>query len=176
MKVVILGTGDMTKILRFTKVSESELKKLVDAVGKLIAEKGHELVIIPDRGIPTEVAKAYKRNKGRKVYGIIPVKDKKFGIKHLEPYLNLVDKKIEVEHWYDADGEIAASGEICIVIGLSPGIVREIAVLKYHYRYHNSKTKVFWFRNTISQEMPKEVEEEIPITYVNSVEELEKYL
>lgn len=172
MKVTILGTGDLTKIPRFTKISKEELKDLITNLGKLIAEKGHELVIIPDRGIPIEVAKIYKKHGGKKVYGVIPTKDKQYGTKYIKPYLSLVDERIEVDSWYDADGEIAASGDICIVVGMSPGIMREVTVLKYHYRYLNSKTKVVWFKNTISSLIPKEIEEEIPIIYINSINDL----
>ena len=176
MKISVLGTGDLTKIPRFTNITREELEKLITDLAKLIAKKGHELVIILDRGIPTEIAKLYKEAHGKKVYGIVPIKDKKYGVKHIQPYLYLLDKKIEVDSWYDADGGIAASGDICIVIGMSPGIMREVTVLKYHYRYLNSKTKVFWFRNTITSPVQKEIEEEIPINYITSIKELEKVL
>ena len=176
MKVSVLGTGDLTKIPRFTKVSKEELKGIIKELGKLIAEKGHELIIIPDIGIPVEVAKAYKASDGKRVYGIVPTKDKRFGTKHIQPYLHLLDEQIEVDSWYDADGEIAAAGDVCIVVGMSPGIMREVSVLKYHYRYLNSKTKLIWFKNTISSPVPKEIEEEIPIKYINSVKELEEFI
>ncbi len=176
MKVVVLGTGDLTKILRFTRISEKELRALVDSVARLLAEKGHEIVIIPDRGIPVEVAKIYKQNGGRRVWGVVPTKDKVYGTKHIAPNLRLLDERIEVDSWYDADGTIAASGDVCIVFGMSPGIMREFTVLKYHYRYLKSETRVIWFRNTISAPIAKEIEEEIPVTYVNSVEELAKVI
>jgi len=176
MRVVVLGTGDLTKIPRHTKLKENELKKLVEDVATLIAIKGHELVIVPDRGIPTEVARIYKEKGGKKVYGLVPVKDAKFGDKHIQPYLHLLDEKIEFDHWYDVDGEIAAAGDVCIIFGISPGIMREFCILKYHYRYLKSKTRVVWFKNTLSQPVQKEIEEEIPITYISSVKELEKIL
>ncbi len=175
MKISILGTGDLTKIPRFTKFSKEKLKKLINNLGKLLAEKSHEIVVIPDRGVPTEVAKVYRENGGKKVYGVVPVKDKKYGTRHIQPYLKLIDERIKVDSWYDADGEIASLGKLCIIIGLSPGILREVTVLKYHYRYLNCKTKIIWFKNTITA-VPKEVEEEIPITYISSLKELEKYL
>ncbi len=176
MKIVMLGTGDLTKIPRFTKISEEKLKKLIIDLGKLIAKKGHELVIIPDRGIPTEVAKVYKEKDGKKVYGLVPTKDQEYGVRHIEPYFHLLDEKIDVDSWYDADGKIASSGDVCIVVGMSPGIMREVTVLKYHYKYLESKTKVIWFKNTISSKIPKEIEEEIPITYIRSIRELKKLI
>ncbi len=176
MRISILGTGDLTKIPRFTSITKGELENLVSDIAKVIAKKGHEIVIIPDRGIPTEVAKIYKQNGGKKVYGVVPTKDKKYGIRHIQPYLPLIDEKIEVDSWYDADGEIASQGDVCVIVGMSPGIMREFTVLKYHKRYLNNKTKVIWFKNTLSSPIPKEIEEEIPITYVNSVKELEKLI
>jgi hypothetical protein len=176
MKAAILGTGDLTKIPRYTEMKEDELRKLIEDVSEVLVKKEYEIVIVPDRGVPIEVAKIYKEKGGKKVYGLVPTKDTKFGDRHIQPYLHLLDERIELDHWYDVDGEIAAAGDVCIVIGLSPGIMREVSVLKYHRRYLDSKTKVIWFRNTMSQPIQKEIEEEIPITYVSSVEELEKIL
>lgn len=176
MKVVVLGTGDLTKIPRHTKLKAEELRKLIVDIGRYLAEKGHDLIIIPDRGVPLEVAKIYKENKGKRLFGIVPVNDKEFGIEYIGANLSLLDEKIPVDHWYDADGKIAASGAVTIIIGMSPGIVREITVMKYHYKYLHSKTKLIWFRNTIDQELPKSIMEEIPMTYVNSFEELRKLL
>ena len=176
MRVSVLGTGDMTKIPRMVGLPESEVKKIIVKVGVLLAVKGHELVIIPDRGVPIEIAKVYKDNGGKQLLGIVPTKDTQYGTTFIEGNLSLLDKQLEVDHWYDADGEIAAAGDVCIVIGMSPGIMREVCVLKYHYRYLNSKTKVVWFKNTLSAPLPKEIAEEIPITYVESVEELERFL
>ncbi len=176
MRVVVLGTGDLTKIPRFTKISEKQLRELVDEVARLLAEKGCELVIIPDRGIPSEVARVYKQNGGKRVWGVVPTKDKVYGVKHIQPYLHLLDKRIKVDSWYDADGTIAASGSVCVVFGMSPGIMREFAALKYHYRYLGNKTKVIWFKNTISAPIAREITEEIPVIYVDSIEELAKLI
>ena len=176
MKVVVLGTGDLTKIPRFTKINKKELNEMINSLGGMIAKKGHELIIVPDRGIPAEVAKAYKAADGKRVIGVVPVNDKQYGVKHLEPFLGLLDEKIEVEHWYDANGEIAAAGDICIIMGMSPGIMAEICLLKYHYRHLGSKTRVYLLKNCMSGEIPKEIEEEFEFNYINSVKELEKVL
>ena len=90
MKVSVLGCGDPGKILRFSKTGEDELKLIISGVGRLVAGKGHELVIIPDRGVPAEVAKVYRESGGKKVIGVVPVNDSRFGIEHLKPYLHLV--------------------------------------------------------------------------------------
>jgi len=178
MRITILGTGNLGKIPRFTKISKERLGKMISDAARLIAEAGHEIVIIPDRGIPVEFAKLYKKFGGKKVYGIVPVKDKKYGTKHIKGNLKLIDEQIKVDSWYDADGEIAAAGELSIIFGMSPGIVREFSVLKYHYRYLGSKTKVLWFENTISRKLPEEIMEEFKgkVFYIKSVDDLKKFI
>ena len=47
---------------------------------------------------------------------------------------------------------------------------------KVFLKYLKSKTKLVWFKNTLSDLIPKEIEEEILITFINSVEELKELL
>ena len=175
MKISILGAGDITNVSKYTEVSELELQDLIEKIGKLIAEKNHELIIIPNKGIPLEIAKIYKQ-KGGKVFGVIPTQDKDYGNEHIKDFIDIINEKISVDSWYDADGKIAAFGDLCLVIGLSAGTMRALTALKFHYKYKNSKTKLIIFKNTISSKIQKEIAEEIPITYINSINELEKIL
>jgi len=176
MRISLLGAGDLTKIARFTNLSEQELENLIEKIAKLIAEKNHEIIIIPNRGIPLEIAKIYKENGGKRVFGVVPIKDKDYGLAHIKEFLPLIDEKIGVDSWYDADGKIAASGDICIVVGLSPGVMRAMTALKFHYKYKNCKTKLVVFRTALSSPIQEEISEEIPIIYVDSVDELKRFL
>ncbi|MEM2974143.1 MAG: hypothetical protein QW112_00740 [Candidatus Micrarchaeia archaeon] len=157
MKVSILGAGDVTKIHRFGKVSEEEARQLLDEVGMIIARKGMDLVCVPARGIPYEVAKAYRAAGGRKVIGVVPRDDKRYGIKHIQDYMDIMDEEINIGNWYDLNGEIAAQGDFAVCIGMSSGAMIDIAMMKYHYKYLGSKTRIIIFENTISQRLPKEI-------------------
>ena len=177
MKIVILGSGDSSKIWRNTNLTEKKIKDLVHSVGKLLAEKDAELVILPARGIPYSIAKAYKKNNGKKIIGLVPSKDKRYGIKHIKKYLGIEDKREKVKDWYNLNGEIAAKGDYCLVIGMSPGVMTEICMLKYHYKYLRSDTKLIIFRNTISEPLPKEIEEDLKkVNYIYSADELAELL
>jgi len=176
MRISILGTGDLNKISRHTNLSEEELQELIKQIATILAQKGYELVIIPNQGIPFEIAKIYKQQGGKKVLGVVPTKDKDYGLNHIKEFLSLIDEKIPVDSWYDADGKIAAFGDICISIGLSPGVLRALTALKFHYKYKNCKTKLIIFQNTLSSPIHKEIEEEIPINYINTIKELESFL
>lgn len=176
MKISLLGAGDITKISRHTDTSEQDLKKLIENLGKILAEKRHEIVIIPNKGIPLEISKIYKSRGGKKVIGVVPTQDKDYSLSHIQKFLPLIDEKLEVDSWYDADGKIAAFGDICISIGMSPGVMRALTALKFHYKYKNCKTKLIIFENTLSSPIQPEIQEEIPINYINSIKELEKFL
>jgi len=177
MKVSIIGSGDITKISRFTSLNEEQVKELIRKIGALLAKKGVELVILPSRGIPYEVAKVYKEHNGKKVIGLVPKSDTRYGIEHIKQYLNIADEQIDIGNWYTLNGEIAASGDLCICVGLSPGVMTEISMLKYHYKYLNCETRLIIFENTISEKLSKEVEEDLKnIYYIKTTDELEKLL
>jgi len=174
MKVSILGAGDISKIHRYSKLSEEEVKKLIQDLGKFLAKKQVELVIVPARGIPYEVAKVYKANNGKKVIGAIPKDDKDYGVMHIKEYLHIADEQFNIGDWYDLNGRIAAQGDIAICLGLSGGAICDIAMLKYHYKYLNNKTQLYIFENTLSQKLPKELEEDLKgnLHYIKSIKEL----
>jgi len=177
MKVTIIGCGDITKIHRFAGMSESESNDLVDRVGKLLAESNVEIVLVPARGIPYEVAKAYKKYGGRKVIGAVPFDDVEFGLNHIAEYRHISDEDVNIGDWYDLNGRIASWSEVTVCIGLSAGVICDIAMLKYHYKYKGSDTKLVVFKNTISQPLPKELEEELKhLHYITSVDELKPFL
>lgn len=126
--------------------------------------------------MPLEISKVYKRVEGKKVYGLVPTKDKDFRIKHIELYLPFIDEKIEVDAWYEAASKITSSSDACIVVGIPAGIMRALTVLKFHYRFRNCKTKPVLFKNTISSPLHKEIKKDIPIDYISSIKELENFL
>lgn len=176
MRISILGAGDVTKISRFTGMSEAELNNLIEEIAQLLIDKGLEIVIIPNRGIPLEIAKKYKEKGGKKILGVVPTQDKDYGLAHIEEFIEIPDDRIDVDSWYDADGKIASEGDICLTIGMSPGVMRALTALKFHQKYKGNKTKLIVFKNTLSKEIHEEIAEEIPITYVESLEQLKELI
>ncbi len=178
MKISILGAGDISKIHRFSKMSEKDIKTLIHDLGKLLAEQKHEIIIVPARGIPYEVAKIYKEYNGPKVIGAIPKDDKEYGTMHIKEYLHISDEEFNIGNWYDLNGKIAAQGDIAICLGLSGGAICDVAMLKYHYKYLKNKTKLIIFKNTLSSKLHPELEEDLKghLTYIKSIKELTELL
>jgi ABC-type ATPase with predicted acetyltransferase domain len=61
---------------------------------------------------------------------------------------------------------------------MSSGAICDVAMLKYHYKYKGSKTKIIIFKNTISKKLPKEIEEDLGdnLKYINKVSQLKRIL
>lgn len=179
MKITIIGTGDIDIIHKNTKVSKRKLEKLLKDIAKLLVDIGAEIIILPARGIPYEFAKLYKKFGGKKVHGMIPIKCPFYGEKTkyiIGDYLDVIDKKINFNSWYDVDGNIATMGDYTICFGLSAGAMAEISEMKYNLMYKGRKTKLIIFKNTVSRTLHKEVEVDIKPVYIDSVSELKKIL
>ena len=176
MKVSLIGPGSIEKIWKFSKLNKEKTLKLIEDIGKLLAEKA-EIIALPSRGAPLEIAKAYKEYGGKKFIGVVPSKDKRYGINHIKEYIGVEDKRINFRDWYNLNGEIAAMGDYCIVFGLSAGTMTEICMLKYHQKLRNSKTKLIIFKNTISSKFQKEILADLKnVYYATDVKGLRKIL
>jgi hypothetical protein len=177
MKVSILGAGDREKVLKHAGLKAEELDSLIKATGETLARLGAEIIIVPARGIPLEVARAYKKAGGKSVTGLVPRDDKRYGLGHIEEYLGEADQEVNIGTWYDLNGEIASQGQASICIGLSPGAMLDMCFMKYHRKYLGSKTRLIIFENTISRRLQPELEQDLgQITYIKSAQELEKAL
>src|SRR3989338_6154628 len=99
MKLSIIGSSSKDTILKNSKISQEDLNALISQLGTYAASLAAELIIVPDEGIPFEVAKAYKDAGGHQLVGIVPLWDKKFGIEHIREFLSILDKKVDVQSW-----------------------------------------------------------------------------
>ena len=173
MKLSIIGSSSKDTILKNSKISQEDLNALISQLGTYAASLAAELIIVPDEGIPFEIAKAYKEAGGHKVTGIVPLLDKKFGVEHIREFIGILDETVDVKTWYEADGEIASFGDLCICIGLSPGSLVEICMMKYHAKFLDKKIPLIIFENTFSGKLPEEIKEQLyELTYVQRMDEL----
>ncbi len=184
MKIAVLGPGNIELISKHSQLSEEEVNNFIKDFGKFLAENGFEIIIAVDRGIPYEVAKVYKKNKGRKVYGVLPKSHEKYQEgkeEAIKSYLEVVDEKIKVDSWYHLNGEIASFGDIAVSFGLSCGTMADIVFLYFHYKYLNGKTRLLMYLPSMSSKLPKEIEDCLAVKgkkheYVDSFENLKKKL
>ncbi len=147
MRVVLIGPGDVDyHYTHLLKIEKERLREEIDKIAKALVDSNSEIVLLPDRGIALEVAKAYKALGGKTVLGTVPFKDLDFGIKHLEPYMGMeiVGEKlfsgfIDTVTWYKQDLTIGLFGDAILVLGYSLGSLGELMYAYYIYKLLNNK-------------------------------------
>ncbi len=142
-----------------------ERKKLIDKVSKIIAKSGNEIVLTPDKDSLLEYfGKQYLKFKGKKIWLIIPTKDKDH-----KKYLNTeLGEVITCTAWDRQADEFNRQSDLFICLGYSWGAMKEIACAQYF-----NKKKTYTIKEFISKELPKELS--FLVEYI-SIKELEEKL
>jgi len=170
---LIAGPTDRTKIFRFGNISQREYPIFLKEIGKVLAKNLSQINLVPDEGVPLDIAKAYKRARGELVVGYIP----KGGHPTLERYFNFCDKIEEFDTgWSGLNTCLSLRGDLIMVFGLSPGTLVEIAYTKYHKKYLERKIPILVDRRTINGTFSPELLDELTLQYFSSNNELNKIL
>lgn len=176
LKVSIIGPSDPWYITGHTRLTRNAVINLTEQVGRLLAKHDIEIIFVPDTGVAHFVAKAYKKADGPKVIGIVPKDPEPFGVRHLEPQMEVVDEVKELPDWYNITGKICREGDFVICMGTSPGTMAELSWMKFYWSLFGADKRVIVFLNTLSNPIPSEVEEGLWLIYIDSVEQLEEIL
>ena len=170
---LIAGPTDRTKIFRFGNISEEEYPIFLKERGKVLARNISQINLVPDDGVPLDIAKAYKMAGGGLVVGHIP----KGGHPPLEKYFNLCDKIEEFDTgWSGLNTCLSLRGDLITVFGLSPGTLVEMAYTKYHKKYLGREIPILVDKRTIGGTFPPELLDELKLQYFSSNHELNKIL
>lgn len=147
MRIVVIGPGDVNKhaklLARHGKIkSEDAYWKRADVVVDKL--KGKEIILLPDDGLPFEIAYRAKERFGDKVttYAAVPWDDKEFGTDHLRPQLNAItnngrrvfDHVINTGTWRDQHFVFGLLGDAILYLGNTPGTFYELGNAYYLYK------------------------------------------
>jgi len=147
MKISLIGAGDIEyHYFNLLKLDKNIFEKEIRDIAKILADSKTELVLLPDRGLPFEIAKLYKEVGGKKAYGTVPLSDKDFGIMHLKKYIDaetngkkVFDKIIDTENWYKQDLTCCLYADSILLLGLSTGSLGELSYAFYLYKLFMGK-------------------------------------
>lgn len=162
LRVALIGAGNIKfHYFELLKIPEQEFNQQIEQIAKVLAESNVELVLLPDRGAPFEVAKRYKEFNGSRVYGTVPLLDKDFGIGHLQPYINaeqdgkkIFDEIIDTKTWYKQDVIICNFGDIILMLGNSLGSLGELAYAYYLYKlFYGEKPEIEVMKKKIDSQI-----------------------
>lgn len=142
IRVSLIGAGNIKyHYLELLNLKKEEVDREIDCISRVLVDSNVEIVFLPDRGVPFEVAKKYKQYGGRKVYGTVPSSDKDFGIEHLKSYISaeidgkkVIDGIIDTENWYKQDLTCCIFGDVILMLGNSLGSLGELVYGYYLYK------------------------------------------
>ncbi len=148
MKIGIIGPS---KVREKEKISE---------LAMAVSESGHEIVLTPDKGSSSEFfAKEYIKNKGKKVYEVVPLEDREFGYS----WINLdLGEHINCKTWRNQPEELNEKTDALLCIGYSAGGLIEICYSKWF-----RKKPVYIIKELVSEKLPEELENSLDLRYVS---------
>jgi len=148
MKIGVIGPS---KLREKEKISE---------IAKIIAESDNEIVLTPDEGSTSEFfAKEYIKNKGKKVYEIVPLDDKEFGY----DWINLdLGEQINCGTWRNQPEKLNEETDILLCVGYSVGGLIEMGYSKWF-----KKKPVYIIKELVSCKLPEEIEKSLNLRYIS---------
>lgn len=154
MRIGIIGPSKISYIEEITK----QAKQIVTDLAAKLAKKGYEIVVTPDKGSVSEFfAQEYIKNKGKKVYSIIPLDDKEFGYSWVNQNLG---EHINCGIWRNQPEKLNEETDALLNLGYSVGGLAEIAYTKW------LKPKpIYVITELISTKLPKELNRSLDLKY-----------
>jgi len=164
MKIGIIGPSKLEYLDEINKDS----KGIVSKVAGLVAKSGNEIIVVPDKGSASEFfAQEYLKNKGKKVYEVVPFDDKEFGFS----WLNLdIGEHINCGTWRNQPEKLNEETDCFLCIGYAVGVLAEIAYTKWF-----KPKPVYIINELVSGKLPVEIDRSLKLKYI-SFNELKKYL
>lgn len=183
MNVVLIGVSDRTLLQRDGKIKEDEYEKFVNNYAEFLSKKFNNVIVTPDDGVYTDIAKAFGKIKGKKPIAYYPDKDEYYGYKHLEKNFQDYEIKPIEGDWYKLNADLTKQAQVIICLGFSPGSLIELAFIKYHQKYGKYKNpnleniSLLIDERCISSRLPLAFEEQIKnIHYFSSLKSLNNLL
>lgn len=164
MRIGIIGPSKLDSLTDINK----DARGIVGKIAELVAKSGNEIVVVPDKGSASEFfALEYLKNKGKKVYEVVPLDDKEFGYSWLNISLG---EHINCGTWRNQPEKLNEETDCFLCIGYAVGVLAEIAYSKWF-----KPKPIYIVKKLVSGKLPREVEKGLKLKYV-SLAELGKIL
>ncbi|MDD5192900.1 MAG: hypothetical protein PHH54_07400 [Candidatus Nanoarchaeia archaeon] len=147
MKIGVIGPSKLEYLNEINK----DNKKILINLAKEVADSGNEIVICPDKGSVSEFfGKEYIKSKGKKIYEVVPLDDKEFGLS----WVNLdLGENINCGTWRNQPEKLNEETDILLCVGYAVGVLAEIAYAKWF-----KPKQIYIIKELVSGKLPKEVD------------------
>ena len=170
---LVAGPTDKSKIFRFGSVIELEYGSFLEERGRVLADHVFQINIIPDEGVPLDIARHYKKAGGNLVVGFVPKGEYSF----LSRYFSDCDRIEEFDAgWSGLNTCLSLKGDLVVAFGLSPGTIVEIAYTKFHNKYLDRPIPVLIDGVATRSNLPLELLDEVQPSYFSTPGELSSLL
>ncbi len=183
MQAVLIGVSDRTALWRHGKLKEEEYGKFIHAYARFTADHFDNIIVTPDDGVYTDIALEFGRLKNVKPIAYYPDRDAFYGIRHIEPNFPSYEIRPIGGDWYTLNADLTKQALVVICLGFSPGVLIELAFIKYHQTYGGRKDPrlksihCFIDERCIKERLPGTFHEQIQnLYYYSSLEELDRLL
>ncbi len=141
MKYILIGPGQIDshikRLIKHGKIKDEN--KYWQEVNLIVNKfKDHELILLPDRGLPFEIAKRAREKFGDhvKITYTIPQDDKNWGVAHLEKQIKELkpDKIINTGDWQGQHFMFGLFGEAIVYLGHTTGTMYELSNTYYIHK------------------------------------------
>jgi predicted Rossmann-fold nucleotide-binding protein len=163
MKIAVIGPSNIERVAGAAGVDPGKIRKNAADAGRAIATSGHELVVVPDQGVPVIAARAYRDAAGRRVLGLIPTSghSAKGATSRVQRNSSLCDESYRDLTWYEQHSKLVKVADAMLCVGVSCGTICEIAWTKW-----TKKIPVFVL-NGLGSRIPPEIEAETDVRYID---------
>jgi len=164
MRIGIIGPSKISYLDEINK----DARKIIEELAKIVADSRNEIIVVPDKGSASEFfAQEYLKHKGKKVYEVVPLDDKEFGLS----WMNLdIGEHINCKTWRNQPEKLNEETDCLLCIGYAVGVLAEIAYTKWF-----KPKPVYIINELVSGKLPVEVEKSLKLKYI-SAKELKKEL
>jgi hypothetical protein len=183
MDCVIIGPSDVSSLSRFGKIPPVKYSEFVSGYALFLSKRFDNVIVAPDDGVYSDVALEFGKLKGKKPIAFFPDKDSFYGVEHIKPNFPKFDLRPINGDWYSLNADLTKKSLCVLCLGFSPGVLIEIAYIKYHQKWGSKKEPklknihLFIDSRCIKDKLPEYLSEQINnIFYFKDLNELGKLL
>jgi len=168
MRVAIIGPSNIDRVSHAAGIAPDRIRDSAAEAGRMLAASGHELIVVPDQGVPVIAAAAYREAGGKKISGLIPTSghSAKGSTTRVQRNKILCDDSRDDLTWCEQHSRLVELTDAMVCVGLSCGTICEIAWTKW-----TKRIPVFLLRS-LSSRIPPEIEAETDLRYCDSIGEI----
>jgi predicted Rossmann-fold nucleotide-binding protein len=166
--VGLIGPTNLKRISTASGIPEVHYRDTAFAVGRVIAQSGAALAVVPDRGVALFGMQGYRDAEGPWIVGLTPSGGPSESVATVNCLSNATgcNEIVSGFTWHHQHARICEMCALLVCVGLSCGTLAEIAWTKWV-----GGPRILAMRDTLTA-LPKEILAETDITFAESFEDL----